>query len=148
MATKVTINTERAPKGAHVAPSAPAEQPAQAVYAEPDNVVVDARGRRLVLVEPDFLTESRIMRAIGEASINQGYVMGYVLPAAMVVQIDEARLAYPTTNQEIEAAISRLGREGLAAVMGYLQARAEAAQAQLKAAQQSVNPGAEALKNS
>jgi hypothetical protein len=147
MATKVKINSNRTAQAA--VHSAEALAKTQAAIAEPDNIVVDARGRRLVLVEPDFLTESRIMRAIGAASINQGYVMGYVLPAAMVVQIDDAKLPYPTTEQAIEAAIERLGHEGLGAVMVYLQAKAEAAQARMQAAQEGgAAPEAEALKNS
>jgi hypothetical protein len=75
--------------------------------------------------------------------------MGYVMPAAMVVQIDEAKLPYPTTNQEIEAAIGRLGHDGLMAVMGYIAAKNQRAMAMLEAAKQGeLSAEAQALKNS
>lgn len=108
----------------------------------PDNVIVDAKGRRLVLEQPDFLTESRIMRALGDASSNQHYVLAYVMPAVMVSQIDDVKVPFPTTLQQIEGAISRVGREGMVAVLNHIEAKAKAAQ---EAAQQAE---AEALKNS
>lgn len=119
MSTKVTVN----PHGA-----APTED--QAPGANPDlasNMVIDTRGRRLVVEEPDFLTESRVMRAIGEASSNQHYVLAYVMPAVMVVEIDGVRVPPPVTNQQVEAAITRVGREGMMAVLGHIEKKAKAA---------------------
>ncbi|MBN3757226.1 hypothetical protein G3N95_30090 [Paraburkholderia sp. Tr-20389] len=93
----------------------------------PDNVIIDGKGRRLVIEDPDFLTESRIMRALGEASSNAGYVLGYVMPAVRVVQIDDVKVPYPSNIQQIDAAIKRLGREGNTAVLSYDEAKIKAA---------------------
>lgn len=117
MAQKVTINKPDTTPAAGAAPD----------VALPDNVVVDPRGRRLVLREPDFLTESRIMRALGDAASNTSYVLAYVMPAVQVVEIDGAILPPATTLEQIEAAISRLGRDGTAAVLEYITGRAKAA---------------------
>ncbi|WP_124521426.1 MULTISPECIES: hypothetical protein [unclassified Burkholderia] len=117
MAQKVTINKPGA---------APAAQ-APAADALPENVVVDPRGRRLVLREPDFLTESRIMRALGDAASNISYVLSYVMPAVQVVEIDGAMLPPPTTLEQIEAAIARLGRDGTTAVLEHVTGKAKAA---------------------
>lgn len=108
----------------------------------PDNVVVDAKGRRLIIEQPDFLTESRIMRALGDASANQHYVLAYVMPAVMVTEIDGVKVPFPTTMQQIEGAITRVGRDGMVAVLGHIEAQAKAAQEQQQEA------GADALKNS
>jgi hypothetical protein len=127
-----------------VKPQAQATQTAE--QALPDNVVVDSLGRRLVIEDPDFLTESRIMRVLGEASTNSGYVLGYVMPAIRVMEIDGVRAPYPTTLQQVDAAIKRLGREGTAAVLDRDMRKLEAAKAAAELAAQSGE--AEALKNS
>jgi hypothetical protein len=119
MPPKVTVNPHGAP---------PAEDQAHGAAASlPGNVVVDSLGRRLVVEEPDFLTESRVMRAIGEASSNQHYVLAYVMPAVMVVEIDGVRVPPPVTNQQVEAAITRVGREGMLAVLGHIEEKAKGA---------------------
>ena len=85
------------------------------------DVVVDSKGRRLRVREPDVLQESRLVRAMGaEASQNNAYMLGYVMPAAMVVQIDGEDMPFPMTEREVDASIKRLGREGLTAVMTHL----------------------------
>lgn len=133
--TKVTINPD-------AAQSVPDE-------ALPDNVVIDSRGRRLVLQDPDFLTESRIMRALGEASSNAGYVLGYVMPAVRVVQIDDVKVPYPSNIQQIDAAIKRLGREGNDAVLKHDEAKIRAAmEAAQSLGESAADPEFEALKNS
>ncbi|MDE1009668.1 MAG: hypothetical protein OSB38_28815 [Paraburkholderia fungorum] len=112
-----------------------------------DNVVVDVRGRRLVIEQPDFLTESRIMRALGDAASNQHYVLAYVMPAVMVTHIDGVFVPFPTTNVQIEAAIARLGREGMVAVLTHIEEKAKAAHARAEG-DAAANAEAEALKNS
>lgn len=114
----------------------------------PDNVIIDAKGRRLVLEDPDFLTESRIMRALGEASSNAGYVLGYVMPAVRVVQIDDVKVPYPSNIQQIDAAIKRLGREGNAAVLKYDEAKIKAALEAVQPADGAADAEMTALKNS
>lgn len=117
MAQKVIINKPGTEPTATTSPEA----------GLPENVLIDPRGRRLVLREPDFLTESRIMRALGDAASNASYVLAYVMPAVQVVEIDGAMLPPATTLEQIEAAIARLGRDGTAAVLEHVTGKAKAA---------------------
>ncbi|MBB3258221.1 hypothetical protein F4827_003089 [Paraburkholderia bannensis] len=135
-----------------VKPHASVAQPMDSTHEDaalPDNVVIDSRGRRLVIGEPDFLTESRIIRALGEASLNTGYVMGYVMPAVRVVEIDGVHVPCPTNLNQVEAAIARLGREGAAAVIARDAIIMEKAKAEaLLKGGNGLSAEAEALKNS
>ena len=51
--------------------------------------------------------------------------MGFVYRAASVCEIDGAPYARPTSQQEVDEAIERLGREGFAAFLQHLQAELE-----------------------
>jgi hypothetical protein len=93
---------------------------------QPENVVIDTKGRRLKIERLDFLTESRVMRALGDAAGNPHYVLAYVMPAVSVTQIDDLILASPRDLPQIEAAIQRLGREGAQAVLQFYEKQAEA----------------------
>lgn len=95
--------------------------------AHPENSVTDSRGRLLVIEEPDIVAESRIIRALGDAAQNASYLTAYVMPAVMVSSIDGEPCAQPKTALEIEGAIKRVGREGITAVLHYLNSQAEAA---------------------
>jgi hypothetical protein len=91
--------------------------------------IVDSLGRKLKVKEPSILQESRLVRAMGgDASMNTGYMMGYVMPAAMVIEIDGEAQAFPATELQVDSAIQRLGREGLAAVMSHFTEQAQVAQ--------------------
>lgn len=93
------------------------EQPTAAA----DNLVTDSKGRILKVVEPDVLAESRLMRSVGpEAALNPAYMRLYVMPAVSVVEIDGEEMPVPTTQREIDAAISRLGHEGINAVVAHI----------------------------
>jgi hypothetical protein len=100
--------------------------PSTAPVAVKDGMVeiTDSLGRVLQLKDPDILTESRLIRAMGDASSNMAYMMGYVLPAAMVVAMNGEELPFPMTEREVDASIKRLGREGLAAVMQHQMTKA------------------------
>lgn len=87
--------------------------------------VVDSLGRRLKIRRPDILQESRLVRVMGDASTNAAYMTGYVMPAVMVSSIDDEDLPFPATEREVEAAIKRLGREGMSAVMQFIVAEAQ-----------------------
>lgn len=91
----------------------------------PDDVVIDSLGRRLVIGSRDIVTESRIIRALGDAAMNSAYVAGYVNPAVMVLSIDGEKCPAPKTALEIEARIQQVGREGITAIMQKLLADAE-----------------------
>lgn len=88
--------------------------------AQPSNIVTDARGRTLKIVEPDVLTESRLVRMLGEdAAFNAAYMEAYVFPAVSVAEIDGEEEIFPTTQREVDALIQRLGREGIGAASLY-----------------------------
>lgn len=94
--------------------TATVEQPATIA----DNLVTDAKGRVLKVVEPDVLAESRLMRMVGaEAALNPAYMRLYVMPAVSVVEIDGDAMPFPMSQREVDAAISRLGHEGINAVL-------------------------------
>ncbi|HEV2700469.1 MAG TPA: hypothetical protein VGV09_02475 [Steroidobacteraceae bacterium] len=101
---------------------APAAKPAQAQT----TVVVDSLGRRLTIRELSILEESRIVRECGEYAGNAHYMVGYVIPTALIASIDEVKLHVPMTRGQIEAAIQIARREGLEAVMQHLDAKAKA----------------------
>lgn len=82
-------------------------------------IITDAKGRKLRIREPDILTESRLVRSLGDAASNVAYMYGYVFPAAMVVEIDGQPMPFPMTEREIDAAIQQIGRHGLLAVMKH-----------------------------
>ena len=98
------------------------EQP----VAKPDPVVVDDKGRRLSVREPDILQESRLVRLMGDAAMNAAYMNGYVMPAVMVSAIDGVAMPFPSTVLEVEAAIQVLGRGGMEAVMSHVIVSAKA----------------------
>jgi hypothetical protein len=91
-----------------------------------DPVVVDDKGRRLSIREPDILQESRLVRLMGDSSMNAAYMHGYVMPAVMVSAIDGVLMPFPSTVLEVEAAIQVLGRGGMEAVMAHVIASAKA----------------------
>ncbi len=83
--------------------------------------VTDAKGRKLVIREPDFLQEARINRLVGESSTNVGFMCGYCLPAIHIAAIDGEAVPFPATYLQLEGVISRAGREGRDAVAKYLE---------------------------
>lgn len=85
-----------------------------------DDVTTDSTGRKLTVREPGILQESRLARLMGDSSTNIGYMMGYVTPACMVVEIDGVAQQFPVTEAEVEATIHRVGRHGITAVMQHL----------------------------
>jgi hypothetical protein len=83
-------------------------------------VVTDEKSRELTLKEPDFLQEARITRLCGEASTNVGYMYAYVFPSIWVARIDDNPVPFPTTFLQLEALISRVGREGCSVVIKHM----------------------------
>lgn len=79
-----------------------------------------ADGRKLTIQQPSILQEARIVRAMGDSSSNAVYMSGYVLPAVYVTAIDGEPVIFPNTQREVEGMITRLGREGLEAVIEHL----------------------------
>jgi hypothetical protein len=101
-----------------------------------DAIVTDSQGRKLTIREPSILDEARLVRAMGDAASNQAFMVGYVLPCAMVTAINGEELFFPMTEMQAEAAIKVVGRPGIAAVMAHVtsagQERQEAGTADAK----------------
>lgn len=89
-------------------------------------VLTDVLGRKLKIKPIDILYESQLTRMFGtEAAANLPYMMGFVYPAASVCEIDGVPYPRPTSQQEVDEAIQRLGREGFAAFLQYMQSEVE-----------------------
>jgi hypothetical protein len=89
-------------------------------------VLTDVLGRKLKVKPIDILYESRLTRMFGtEAAANLPYMMGFVYPAASVCEIDGVPYPRPTSQQEVDDAIERLGREGFAAFLQHMQSEVE-----------------------
>ncbi|CAM3445601.1 Tail assembly chaperone [Klebsiella variicola] len=84
---------------------------------EESNVVVDAKGRHIVIRELSPIQEGRLFLAVGaEFAENSRFMSGYAFPAAMVESIDGEEYAVPSTMPQIEARLAILGHEGLNAM--------------------------------
>jgi hypothetical protein len=113
--------------------SAPTDSAARAPAEEGIETIPDSKGRRLTLRDPDILSESRLVRSLGEAASNTAYMYAYVLPAASVIAIDGQPMPFPMGEREVDAAIQRIGRHGLHAIMLHAEKQAKAAQEKLRA---------------
>ncbi|HDX8329180.1 TPA: hypothetical protein ROU58_001458 [Raoultella ornithinolytica CD1_MRS_4] len=88
---------------------------------EENNVVVDAKGRHIVIRELDMLEESRLIFAIGsERASNPVYVQAYALPAACAAEIDGEKFSVPANISQLEGRMAILGREGMNAIANKL----------------------------
>lgn len=123
--SNVTVGAPIAAPAAAAAPVAPALLPA-AVAAKPNDgvtiiddktaVVVDSAGHSLKVRRPSAIEKMRILRIVGaEGSDNNRYV-GYATLAAAVREIDGVPVAFPFSLVALEATVTRLDEEGLAAV--------------------------------
>jgi hypothetical protein len=82
-------------------------------------VLTDAKGRKLTLRNLTVLEQARLFKAAGsDAAMNQPY-MNIVQAAVAVAMIDDVPYPMPRNEHTIEAAIGRLGDEGIAAVMAH-----------------------------
>lgn len=82
--------------------------------------VTDSRGRTIVLKKPGILAQYRLIEALGDSAKNEVY-MGMVLPLIFVTSIDGDQVFMPNTKREVEALISLLDEDGVAAVVGGVQ---------------------------
>ena len=79
--------------------------------------VTDTRGRVITLKKPAVLAQYRLIEVAGPESAKNEVYMGMVLPLIFVVGIDGEPIFQPTNKLQLEALISRLDEEGIAAVM-------------------------------
>jgi len=87
--------------------------------------LTDVLGRKLRILPLDILYESQLTRMFGAEAANLPYMMGFVYPAASVCEIDGVPYPRPTSQQEVDDAIQRLGREGFAAFLQHMQSEVE-----------------------
>jgi hypothetical protein len=89
-------------------------------------IVKDELGRDLALRAPNFMQKARITRLCGDDSTNLGYMYGFVWPTCWVVAIDGIDVPFPNTEKELLGLMTRLGEEGVAAVLKNRKEVAEA----------------------
>jgi len=98
--TKVTLN--QAPPDSEAVASA-------------EDIVVDAKGRKLKIKEPDVLAPYRLVELLGKSAENRVY-MQMVFPFIYLVSIDGDTNIPLNSKGELEALIQRLGHEGVKAL--------------------------------
>lgn len=104
-------------------------------------VITDARGRKLTLRPINVMGQVRLLRAVGpDQAANAPYV-NIVTAAAGVAEIDGIPMPWPANERMIDAAIERLGDEGLMAVAMHHRAEMEAAQKAAEDAMAAGRPG-------
>lgn len=81
-----------------------------------EEVVSDAAGRTIKLRKPGVLAQFRLVEAIGDSAMNKAY-MNMVLPLLFVAEIDGEEVEPMSKKSHVEALISRLGEEGITAVV-------------------------------
>jgi hypothetical protein len=83
-------------------------------------IATDRLGRALSLRKLTVLDRLRLFKAAGPVLAENHPWFGMAILAASVSDIDGIPIPVPTSEAQIEAAVSRLGEEGLAAVADYL----------------------------
>lgn len=96
-------------------------RPSEEIVSQANEVtyVVDARGRKIGLKSPTLLAQFRLVELLGESAKNQTF-MGMVLPIVMVCEIDGHAVHPPSTRAQLDALISRVDNDGLAAIAAHL----------------------------
>lgn len=96
--------------------------------------ITDAKGRKLTLRKLTVLDQVRLLRAVGgDQARNQPYVE-IVTMSASVAEIDGVPVPPPTNERQIDALVSKIGDDGFAALMVYMQREVAAVQAAAEAA--------------
>lgn len=71
------------------------------------------------LKKPNVLRQYQIVEVVGESAKNAVY-MSMIMPLLWVVSIDGDDQPFISTKLELEALITRLGEDGIDAIMQYL----------------------------
>jgi hypothetical protein len=110
------MGTATVRRGAGAAP--PSEELAKAAAAPV--VLTDGSGRKITLVKPSVLAEFRLVKIMGpELAANTTY-MQMILPLIYVQSINDEAVPFPQSDRNVEALITRLGEDGIAAVMSAM----------------------------
>ena len=81
---------------------------------------VDASGRRLTVRPPSVLDQLRLFKAVGPILAQNQPYLGMAMVAYSVTAIDGVPVPAPTTEQQIESLVQRLGEAGLRAASTLL----------------------------
>lgn len=100
-------------------------------------VVTDARGRKITLRKITVMDQVKMLRAIGPRQAENQPYFHLVECAYMADMIDSVPVPMPTNELQIDAAIARLGDDGMAAIMVH---RMEEVQATMAAAEAAMAP--------
>lgn len=109
-----------APPPAPAAAPPPAPAVTAAVRVLDDGRIVDGAGRKLKLRELSMLQELDLMALAGDSRVMNRAWWTYISNAARVDMIDDITVPFPTSDQEMRVMAARVGREGIAAVIGHL----------------------------
>jgi hypothetical protein len=120
MPPKVTMNPPQATAPAATAPVA------EPVEDRDTRHVVDGRGRKLTVTRPDLLAEFRFVEAAGPEAAANTIWMGMVMPLIYLRELDGELIIPPISKRQIDALISRVGREGYVALATAIQSIIEA----------------------
>ena len=96
--------------------------PSQAIVsaAVGTRAITDANGRVLTIRNPTTLDRLRLFKAVGtQLSSNERY-LGVAMLAFLVNAIDGVPMPQPVNEQQIEAAVNRLGDVAIAAIAAAL----------------------------
>lgn len=84
--------------------------------ANQERETTDSLGRKIMYRRLGALDKARLFKAVGPAQSQNGPYVGMAMLAASVTYVDGVPMPFPSTDSVIEAAISRLGDEGIEAV--------------------------------
>ena len=94
--------------------------------------VTDKRGRVLTLAEPEFLSEFRLMDAVGpDTAANTSWMQAFG-PLTYITAIDGDPILPPMNKVQAEALITRVGRDGFSAVVNGLKEHFKASDSDLE----------------
>ncbi len=94
------------------------QTPIQAFVAAAQDVrtITDATGRTLTIRRPTTLDRLRLFKAIGPTLAANDRYMGLAMLAFAVIAMDGVPCPQPTNEQQIEAAVERIGDEAIRAI--------------------------------
>ncbi len=113
---KLTLHPER-PRANGAEGAAHAATPSQEILERANRIVrvSDARGRTLGVKQPSLLERLRIYELAGAQNAENKVYLGLVGTVLAIAELDGERLPFPATKRELEARVSLVGDEGLAA---------------------------------
>lgn len=106
------------PDAAAIPPAAPQTPSAQIIAAAGGNQVVatDKTGRRITTNKLSVIQRTRLFKMVGPGNSQNLPLMGYYFMAGSVTAIDGDPVAFPTSEAQIEALLTRLDDAGLDAL--------------------------------